>query len=348
MTAPVAAAACAAPGANVTVLVSDRVNGGAAALGGDAGVVVGIDAGGSSTRARAVRQGVVLFEGGGGAGNPVTAGDQALRASYAAALAGCPPAGRVVACVSGTRDQDRRRAVRLLIAESLPGAEVAVVPDYVGAVEASPAGTDVTVICGTGSLVCGRLADGEFAISGGRGWILGDHGSATRLGQAALEWYCDDPDRGAGEFAARVAELTGSGDWRSVVAAVHSSASPAALLARAAPLLTTAAQAGAGWATERLDADMSVLAATAMRHIGRFARRPGIVHVALTGGVWSSQAAVAAFAAALDRLGPPQVVTSKALLSPLDAAVRLAAAGHCATFFARLGATRGGSSGCFG
>ncbi len=304
--------------------------------------------GGSSTRARAVRQGAVLFEGRGGAGNPVAADGQTLRASYAAALAGCPAADRVVASVSGTRDQERRQAVRLLIAELLPGAEIVVVPDYVGAVEASPAGADVTVICGTGSLVCGRLADGELAISGGRGWILGDHGSAARLGRAALEWYCDDPAGGAGSFAADVAGLFGSADWRPIVAGVHSAASPAAHLARAAPLLTAAAETGAAWATERLNAELSALAATAMRHIGRFVGRPGIVRVTLTGGVWSSPAAVSCFGAALNRLGPPQVVTAKAAHTPLDAAVRLAAAGYSAAFLARLGATRGGSSGCFG
>jgi hypothetical protein len=55
------------------------------------GVVGGIDAGGSSTWARAVDRGVVVHEGIGGPGNPIAADRQALRASYGAALAGCPP-----------------------------------------------------------------------------------------------------------------------------------------------------------------------------------------------------------------------------------------------------------------
>src|SRR6185437_17111265 len=58
-------------------------------------VIVGIDAGGSSTRVRAQAGSVLVFEGAGGPGNPVMTGPETVRASYHAALGGCPAASRV-------------------------------------------------------------------------------------------------------------------------------------------------------------------------------------------------------------------------------------------------------------
>jgi N-acetylglucosamine kinase-like BadF-type ATPase len=289
------------------------------------GVTVGIDAGGSSTRARAVDQGVVVHEGTGGPGNPIAADPSTLRTSYGTALAGCPPAARVVACVSGAGGAIERDQIHKLLAELLPGAQVQVRPDYVAAVAAAPEGTDVTIIAGTGSLICSRTAGGTFAVSGGRTWILGDHGSAARLGRTMLEWYCNDPDAAHGEFARPVAGAVGDSDWRQIVKLIRAAANPAVLLARAAPILTEAAQAGHPWATERLDAELALLATATLRHLDRHVQGRDPVRAALAGGVWTSSQAVSAFTAALTRLGPPCVLAAPSRLSPLDGAVRLAA-----------------------
>jgi glucosamine kinase len=289
------------------------------------GVTVGIDAGGSSTRARAVDRGVVVHEGTGGPGNPIAADPRTLRASFGAALAGCPPAARVVACVSGAGAAAERDLLSALLAEFLPTARIEVRPDYVAAVAAAPEGTDVTIIAGTGSLICSRNADHTFAVSGGRTWVLGDHGSAARLGQALLEWYCNDPDAAHGEFAVRVASALGDSDWRQIVKLIRAAANPAALLARAAPILTEAAQAGHPWAIERLDAELALLGAATMRHVDRHVRTRDQVRAALAGGVWASNQAVSSFTTALSRLGPPSVLAAPSRLSPLDGAVRLAA-----------------------
>ena len=147
-------------------------------------VVVGIDAGGSSARARAVRRGVPVFEGSGGPGNPLMGGPQTIRASYWAALDGCPAATRVAACVSGGGAEAPRAQIAALLTDRFPGAEVHVAPDYVAAFLAAAPDSDLCIVAGTGSVVCSRAADGSFPISGGRGWILGDHGGAARLGRA--------------------------------------------------------------------------------------------------------------------------------------------------------------------
>lgn len=72
--------------------------------------------------------------------------------------------------------------------KKLPGARLELVSD---AHLVLPAGTPdnwgVGVIAGTGSIVVGQSKAGEFARSGGWGYLLGDEGSAYRVGLQALQ-----------------------------------------------------------------------------------------------------------------------------------------------------------------
>ena len=106
--------------------------------------------------------GEVIYEGTGGPGNPLTADLETVRASYLAALAGCPLPARVAACVSGAGSEPRRTQITDLLAGRFPGADVLVVPDYVAAFLAAPPGTDVCVVAGTGSVVCSEAEDGTL------------------------------------------------------------------------------------------------------------------------------------------------------------------------------------------
>ena len=89
-----------------------------------------------------------------------------------------------------------------------------------------------------------------------------------------------------------MASAVGDSDWRQIVKLIRAAANPGALLARAAPILTEAAQAGHQWAIERLDAELALLAAATMRHIDRHLETRDPVRVALAGGVWTSGLAV--------------------------------------------------------
>jgi N-acetylglucosamine kinase-like BadF-type ATPase len=287
-------------------------------------VVVGIDAGGSSTRARATRRGTVVFEGSGGPGNPLTADPETVRTSYRTALAGCPAAARVVACVAGTLGQAQRAQIAGLLAGRFPGVDIQVAPDYVAAFLAAPTGTDACVVAGTGSVICSRAADGGYLVSGGRGWILGDHGSAARLGRAALEHFVSHPAAVPASVTAAIGEIFGDSDWRSVVRAVQTAPNPAPLLARAAPVLTAAAQKQQRWATEQLDAEMMALAATATQHIEQYIHETQEVHVALSGGVWASRIARSSFTSAMARASGGRVVVTRSPGDPTEGAVRLA------------------------
>jgi len=287
-------------------------------------VIVGIDAGGSSTRARALERSALVFEGTGGPGNPLMAGPETIRASYQAALDGCPAATRVAACVSGGGGAAQRAQIAALLADRFPHADVHVAPDYVAAFLAAPPGSDLCIVAGTGSVVCSRAADGSFLVSGGWGWILGDHGGAARLGRAALERYVNDAPGVPASFAASIKQLFGDGDPRCVVRAIHAAPNPAPLLARAAPFLTAAAESGQQWAVERLAAQMSALADTAARHIDQHLAGTAAVRIALSGGVWSSPAARSAVTAALRHASGPRVTVDRSPTDALDGAVRLA------------------------
>jgi N-acetylglucosamine kinase-like BadF-type ATPase len=288
-------------------------------------VILGIDAGGSSTRARAVRAGSIVHQGSGGPGNPVMANQANLRASYQAALAGCPAPRRVAACVSGTSNPLHRAEIERLLTERFPDAQARVLPDYTACLVAAPSDTDICIVAGTGSVVCSLGADGTFQVTGGRGWILDDHGSAARLGRAALEHFVDDPRRSPAAFSDAICQIFGSRDWREVVNAVHAAANPAPLLARAAPLLTAAAESDLPWAVRLLDEEMGALAASAVRHIERYMPKAPQVRIALSGGVWASQAARASITLALARATGATVTVTRSERDPLDGAVLLAA-----------------------
>src|SRR5262249_18375325 len=182
----------------------------------------------------------------------------------------------------------------------------------------------ICIVAGTGSVVCSQGADGTFRVTGGRGWILGDRGSAARLGRAALEQFAADPQLVPASFSGGIVQIFGSSDCPAVVNAVHAAANPAPLLGRVAPLLTAAAEGQLSWAVRLLDEEMAALAATVVGHIGRYVPAAPRVRVALSGGVWASQAARASITTALARATDDAVTVARSVCDPLDGAVLLA------------------------
>ncbi len=270
--------------------------------------------------------GRVVHLGTGGPGNPVMAGAETILASYHAALADCPAAGRVVACVSGTSQWAQRAQIERLLTAHFPAARIRVLPDYAGCLSAAPDGTDVCVVAGTGSVVCSLAADDSYRVTGGRGWILGDHGSAARLGRAALEHFVTEPERASAAFADAVGHVFGGSDPQAIMDAVYAAPNAAPLLARAAPLLTAAAEAQLSWAVTLLRQEMTALAATTVRHVDQHVPAASEIRVALSGGVWASHAAQAAFTEALEHAASRAVAVARSPRDALDGAVLLATA----------------------
>lgn len=198
---------------------------------------MGIDAGGSSTRAVAARGDAIVFARSAGAGNPMSVPADVIVANYLEALASCPHPSAVVACVAGIGVGPGLELIERVLNARFAGSRVKVLPDYEAAWALAPDATDVVVIAGTGSVITSRDRHG-YRVSGGRGLRDGDPGSAVKLGRLLLE-------------------------ERRFPVAADSQRGPA----RFAGVLTAAAEEGASWACRIVDREMQALALQLKQHV---------------------------------------------------------------------------------
>jgi glucosamine kinase len=298
---------------------------------------VGLDLGGSGTRAALVdADGALLATGRGGPSGVAasSASRRLLARSLDAALA--PIAARVgtSACVvhAGTRGLSlpgRRDSVLLELGTRFPNAQVHVSNDALIALWGGLAGRPgVVVLAGTGSIALARSADGREGRAGGWGYLLGDEGSAYWLGREAMAAYLYVlEDRGpAGALAALVASATGEATVPESIAWVNSGDNPVVRLAGLAPLVARAAEAGDRVAREILShagRALADLAASAVSQIGP-GQLPDGLNVACCGGVWAAGPVLSApFREALaDRLPAARIVPP--VLPPVAGAIVLA------------------------
>lgn len=154
------------------------------------GLVVGIDAGGTKTRAFAVdRAGEVVGRGAGGGANLLSSSDPqgSIGAALNEALGGRSAEAVVLSAAGGDRKADRERGRELLARVAPAGAQLLVTHDAIAALYAgNPAGCGVVLISGTGSIAYGRNEEGEEDRAGGWGHLIGDEGSAVWCGLEAL------------------------------------------------------------------------------------------------------------------------------------------------------------------
>lgn len=251
-------------------------------------VYLGLDCGGSSTRALALDEsGAVVFQGQGGPANLASTPPRKLQYSLETALQAHPKIEVACGCFAGLlTHEDRARAVDLLQA-LLPNAKIDATPDYAAALYACDEGTDICVIAGTGSLVCSKGVEG-IAKSGGLGYLLGDEGSGFRYGQAALRAYLNEPSNASNALRSAVVKFFGCGEPNEIVSRVYRQSAPAAALAKLAKALATDAANGIRYATKALDEQTEALAAITARHIRQhFAGRTRL-GVCLAGGLWQT------------------------------------------------------------
>ncbi|MEW2384759.1 BadF/BadG/BcrA/BcrD ATPase family protein [Micromonospora sp. NPDC047707] len=237
-------------------------------------VVVGLDVGGTSTRATAVTlDGERLGTGRAGGGNPTSHGAEAaareLRAALRAALSGVDPA-RVRAGVVGLAgaarllaDPDGRAAFDRAWHDAGLRCPYAVHGDALVAYASGTAAPDGTIlIAGTGAIAA-RVRDLRLdRVADGHGWLLGDAGSGFWLGREAVRGVLADLDRGTAPGplgAAVLRDLLGSAEVaprsRDTVDTLIQAVTrrPPVELARLAPLVTTAAVDGEPVARRLLD-----------------------------------------------------------------------------------------------
>ena len=213
-------------------------------------LVVGIDAGGTKTRAFAVdRAGEVVGRGAGGGANLLSSSDPqgSIGAALNEALGGRAAVAIVLSAAGGDRKADRERGRELLARVAPVGARLLVTHDAIAALYAgNPAGCGVVLIAGTGSIAYGRNLAGDEDRAGGWGHLVGDEGSAVWCGLEAMRAIAHSVDgRGAPTMLTELLfQELGVGEFADVLPFLYGRPHPAPAIAAATCVLSVAAAQG--------------------------------------------------------------------------------------------------------
>lgn len=212
-------------------------------------VVVGIDGGGSKTRAVVASPDGQVIGAADAPGSAVRAGGVPHAADVIAACvrAALRSAGRehttpaaLVAGIAGVgREPERAALADALTARGLAGTITVTTDAAIALDDAFSDGPGILLIAGTGSIAYGRAPDGRFERCGGWGPVLGDEGGGAWIGRRALNVAAAAADGREPDTALLPALLTAiDGDQ------------PAALI---------------GWAAQATPADFATLAPVVLR-----------------------------------------------------------------------------------
>jgi N-acetylglucosamine kinase-like BadF-type ATPase len=265
------------------------------------GLLLAVDAGGTKTSAWLVdtsraEEDRILGRGRSTSGNPLSVGiAESTRSIAEATRLAREDAGhlnenvsRAILSVAGAANREMSERLIHWARENRLAEHVAIVSDVLPVLAGgTPRCCGVALISGTGSSAFGRGADGQTALCGGWGYLLGDEGSGYAIGRAGLQLVlrtleAKTPPKPLAEVLLKplnvkaVTELTkriySDSDTRRAIAAV-------------APLVIAAADAGDPQAQAILDSAAQHLA----RLVGRAAQAVGLAGgpfaLAVGGGV---------------------------------------------------------------
>lgn len=243
--------------------------------------VLGIDAGGSSSRVVLITDGEVADLPPGPAMNALLTGGFAGQLEKIIREAGATAAG---IGMPGLRSQRHAREVGRTLAQRC-GCPVRVTGDgEIAQLGAFGGGPGTVVIAGTGCAAVGWDGQGPLVQAGGHGFLLGDEGSAYWIGQAAARaaLYWEDGMGGSQAIHRAVTATTGV-TLDELIIKVNTHSSERTLLTPLAPVLTALAET---------DPEARRIAETAADHLAALAeavrRRLGPLPVAGVGGVFQS------------------------------------------------------------
>ncbi|MBX6371250.1 MAG: ATPase [Acidothermus sp.] len=282
------------------------------AVGGDAAVsrrfvvtdgpVLGVDAGGSGTRAVLVEGGAILERFEESPLNVLLHDDAVDRLAELITKSGARAAGLGLAGVRGAGEAERLRN-RIAAAVGIP---VVVADDtevaFLGAFRGAPG---IIVIAGTGSNAFGRDAQGRAARVGGHGFLLGDEGGAYWIANQAIRAALHSFDgTGPKSAALEAAVLAGFGmvddGFDGVVRLVHSAPADRHLVARLAPAVMALEDPVALRILDRATAALVAMAQTLRARLG-----PDLP-VAMHGGVFAHPRIRERFVAATQAVEPAE------------------------------------------
>lgn len=227
---------------------------------------VGLDIGGSKTRGIVWRDGVIAADFSVGSTNVQNVSAETACANMAElfGLLDVTSATEVLAGAGGVDTDDDAAALRDLIAEFVPGAQVRVVHDTRLLLAAAGATQGVAVISGTGSAAWGVNAAGEQARAGGWGYLLGDEGSGYWLGREAVRYSLHRMDLGepVDGLTVGLLDYCGLSEPQELIAHFHQGTTRR-YWAAASPVIFASAQQGHAYAQGLVDQAAQDLAAMA-------------------------------------------------------------------------------------
>ena len=279
---------------------------------------LGLDIGGSRSRARLVAGELVVAEAEAPGANAVAL-SAALVEGRLTALLGRLDGPRPAVCCAGAAGAEVPEAKELydrLLGGLLPGCKVIVVHDTRLVLAAAGLDEGIALVAGTGSVAYGRASGGREAMVGGWGWLLGDDGGGAWLVREAAREVLRRLDAGdsPGILGERLLAAAGAADRHQLAGHLHRLREPRRWAALA-PVVFEAAPAdeAAAAVVDRAGAALSAL-------VDGIRARVGIEGpVVLAGGLLLKQPALEA--AVRLRLGEGPVRLQE---PPVAGAVRLA------------------------
>ena len=261
-------------------------------------LVLGIDGGATSTVALLAEasSGRIVGRGVGGPSNIQAVGDelalQALDESVGAAFESAElPYATVAAAVLGLAGIDLNEGVGLIrgwadrveLAGKLSVANDATLLFAAG----TPEGWGLAIVAGTGSIAFTLDRAGRETRTGGWGYLLGDEGSAFRLGLLGLRAACRAADRigPSTELLPVLLSKLGTQDPRDFIPAVYRGSWDKATIASLAPTVMDLAGAGDNTALAIFEQESLELARTAVGAVILAGLPRQDVPLALTGGL---------------------------------------------------------------
>ena len=261
-------------------------------------LVIGIDGGASHTIAvlADARTGATLGRGEGGPSNIQAVGVEAALQELNTAVAGAFKAAKVNrvpvgAAAMGLAGVDRSEGADVIrgwadlvqLANNITVANDATLLFAAG----TPDGWGLAIVAGTGSIAFTLDAKGKDARAGGWGYLMGDEGSAFRIGLLGLRAACRAADQ-VGEpsvlLPAYLKEL-GSDDPREFIPTVYRGKWDKAAIAALAPVVLSAAASGDATAVAIFEQEAHELAQTAAGAVAAGGLPRDNLPVALTGGL---------------------------------------------------------------
>lgn len=258
--------------------------------------VIGVDGGGTRTRARlANEQGELLGSGEAGIANPNAHGNAAAQKEILDAIDRAFQDAHIekqivaAACLGiGGVDRADERAQFTEWARQTIAPRAQIVNDGEIVLAAGlPENWGVALIAGTGSIAWGKTREGRIARAGGWGYLLGDEGSGFDLAREALRAATQAAD-GRGEptkLLDVILNYWGLGSAMELVSRVYRSGLVPADIARLAPLVIRAAEEGDAVARRLIERAAAALADTVIGVAQMLQFREAKIPLALAGGL---------------------------------------------------------------